>query len=261
MARHLALSVAYEGTAYAGWQRQAGDRPTVQGCLETALAALDGRRVVVRGAGRTDAGVHAAAQVADCVIEALVPVERLPLALNRLLPRDVVVTRAFEVGAGFHPRFDAVAKRYRYLIWTDRVCSPFLRRYVWHRPGVREPLRGLHSLVGRHDLRAFAAAGRPVADAVRDVFACEASRHGPLLVLEVEATGFLYKMVRAIVGTAVAGLDLADVLAGGDRGRGGPTAPPQGLCLVGVRYPAEMGLDIPVLDTPAAYALELLRRS
>jgi tRNA pseudouridine38-40 synthase len=255
LARHWALTIAYDGTAYAGWQRQPG-LPTLQGRLEAALSELDGEPVTVRGAGRTDAGVHAVGQVADCWLRAGIPAPRLPMAANRHLPPDIRVVRADEVPADFHARFSALGKRYRYLVWTDRVASPFLARYTWHRPGLWPTLPSVHALVGRQDFRSFAGAGRPVSDAVRTITSCRIWRQGPLAGLEVEADGFLYKMVRAIVGTLAAGMDAEAVLAARDRRRAGPTAPAAGLSLIRVRYPEPLALNGPVLDTFGRVYLE-----
>ncbi len=254
--RHVALIVSYAGTAYAGFQRQPG-RVTVQSRLEEALSDLAGQPVRLRGAGRTDAGVHAAGQVVDAWLPASVrlPAARLPLALGPRLPADIGAAAAFEVAPAFDARRSAVSKRYRYLIWRGPTPSPFFRAHAW---GYAGPLalaameQAAQALIGRHDFRAFAGAARPVEDAHRTVHDCAVWVDGPWLAVEVEADGFLYRMVRAIVGTLVEvgrGVrrpqEVARLCAGAPRSAGGPSVPPQGLCLLWVRYPDGSGLPPP----------------
>ena len=245
--RTLKLTVAYDGTGYAGWQvqRRAG-KPTIQGTLQQAFRQIVREQVVVVGSGRTDAGVHALAQVAHVTIRAAIPCERLRHALNSVLPPDSVVTDVVEAPAGFHARFDAVAKRYRYRIVNGPIVLPFERRYVHQ---VRVPLnlalmrREASVLLGRHDFRAFHNSGRPLADARRTISKIQVHRHDPELTIEIEANGFLYGMVRSIVGTLIdigrgyrpAGT-MARILKTRDRRLVGPTAPAKGLCLVCVQY-------------------------
>ncbi len=198
------------------------------------------------GAGRTDAGVHAEKQVVGFRTVTTIPVDRFPHALNHFLPPDIVVHGAREAEETFHPRFSARSKVYRYTILRVPFPSPFLRRYTWHRPGeldVDAMARAAAHLVGRRDFRSFAGAGRPVRDAVRTVFRCEVTQEGPLLMVRVEADGFLYKMVRTIVGTLMeVGCGrwkperIPEILAACDRRLAGRTAPAQGLCLEDVRY-------------------------
>lgn len=223
MARHLALSVAYDGTAYDGFQRQPGRR-TIQGFLEEALGCP------VRGAGRTDAGVHALGQVVDFLYTGAVPAARLTRALR--LPDDIVPIAAWEVPDRFHAQRSAAGKQYRYLIWREAVPSPFLSRYTWHYSGALDiPAMAAHAakLVGRRDFSDYAVTGRPVQSGVRTVTRCDVREQGPFIVIRVAADGFLYKMVRRIVGR------LWEVGRGTDDLRS--TVPASGLCLEHVDYP------------------------
>ena len=251
MAR-LRLTLAYDGTDFAGWQIQAaGGGRTVQGCLEEALATLCGRAVRVHGAGRTDSGVHALAQVAH----ADVPEHRAGLpwgkALPALLPKDVAVTEARLVAPDFHSRFDATGKEYRYTLWTrPGYVLPWRRPYVWDvgRYGAldvaaMEACAGL--FVGEHDFAAFQNAGTDVHSTVRRVW--DVSRlqgTGPdETVWRFHGEGFLKQMVRNLMGALVAvgrgkatPEGVAAVLEAGDRRRAPGTAPAQGLCLHTVEY-------------------------
>ena len=244
-ARTYRLVLAYDGTAYHGWQVQP-DAPTVQGSLLAAAGRLfaEGARVV--GASRTDAGVHALRQtVALSATSALAP-EALLAALNAYLPREIRVVAAAEAAVGFDARRAAVGKRYAYLIDRAAVASPLLLRYAWHVPGRLDldAMRlALRSLRGTHDFSAFCAApGRHVVP-VCHVRAIHLVTRRARLALLISADRFLHHMVRNIVGSAIeigrgarpAGW-LAEVLATRDRTRGGPTAPAQGLTLVRVRY-------------------------
>jgi tRNA pseudouridine38-40 synthase len=242
----LKLLVAYEGTAYKGWQVQPGG-PTVQAMLERALAIALREPVRLRGAGRTDAGVHACGQVA-AVRVARVPedLDRLRKSLNALTPDDVAVAEIEVVDDAFDPRRHALSRVYEYHLWTAPVPSPFWRRYAWHLP---QPLdRGAMSaaasaLVGTHDFAAFRGADAgPVRSTVRRVLASALTEEPPLLVYRIEANAFLKHMVRNVVGTLVEvgrgerAADLGRVLDGRDRAGAGVTAPPHGLVLVAVRY-------------------------
>lgn len=254
--RAVALVLAYRGTDFAGFQRQPRAR-TVQAVVEEALADLAGGPVAVRGAGRTDAGVHAIGQVADCRLPASlrVPTARLPLALGARLPADVAVTSAHAVPPDFHARHSAQTKRYRYLIWRRAVPSPFWRTCSWPYAGpldVAAMAEAGRALVGRRDFAALAGSARPVRSAVRTVSDCVVRAEGPWLAIDVEADGFLYRMVRTIAGTllevgrgAMRVGDLPAVLASGRRSAAGPSLPPSGLCLLSVRYGPECGLPDP----------------
>lgn len=247
LAERLALRVAYDGTRYRGFQRQ-HIGPTVQEVLEEALSRLAAERVRVQGAGRTDAGVHAWEQVVHCRASVTVPQLRLPLALNSLLPPDVVVTGAAVVPPGFHARYWARGKVYRYLLWQRETPSPFLRRYAWHcrwrldLDAMREAAR---HLVGTHDFRPFSAAGGPRRRTVRTLKRLEIGEApgGGLLAFTMEADGFLYKMARRLVGTlAEVGRgrlrpsDVAAIVSGQAGVGAGPPAPAHGLCLLRVLY-------------------------
>jgi tRNA pseudouridine38-40 synthase len=253
--RTLKLTIAYEGTRYAGWQVQkssdqqsAGSRQqaTIQGALEGVLRRVLREPVKVVGSGRTDAGVHAEAQVAHVKTHSRLAVERLQRGINALLPPDIAVLLIEEAPHGFHARFHASRKRYQYRIFTGEVVPPFLRRYVHH---VRSRLnvalmRGeLAALRGRHDFRAFARAPSARRSTVRAITAIRLNRRGQELQLEVEGNGFLHTMVRSIAGTLIdvgrghlpAGT-LRRMLRTGNRRLAGTTAPANGLTLVSVAY-------------------------
>ncbi len=243
----LRLTIEYEGTAYQGWQVQPGG-PTVQEILERALTTALREPVRVRGAGRTDAGVHACGQVA-AVRVTLVPddLSRLRRSLNALTPADVAVRDIVIVDDAFDPRRDARSRLYEYRILNAPAPSPFWRYWAWHVP---DPLdlgamnEAAAELVGEHDFAAFRGAdAEPVRSTIRAVVESRLERTPPLLVYRIEATAFLKHMVRNVVGTLVqvgrgerAPAGMRELLAGRDRTRAGATAPPHGLTLVAVRY-------------------------
>jgi len=254
--RNIRLVIAYDGTDYHGWQRQPGVA-TVQEILETRIAKIVGKPVQIYGSGRTDAGVHAAGQVANFQTACRIPCKSLRIALNNLLPPSVRVRRAQEVHGEFHARYDAHSKTYRYRILQSPVCPPFLWRFVHHYPyALNRPqmAKAARRFEGEHDFTSFAGAdhgtsgGRNAEQEVSNVRRIFASRlverrDLSLLVYEVSGSGFLHHMVRNIVGTLIevgtgklSPDDLVPILAARDRGRAGPTAPARGLCLVKVEY-------------------------
>src|SRR5688500_4226083 len=203
--RTLKLTLAYDGSRFVGWQRQAAGE-SIQGLLEDALAAFEGAPVSVQGAGRTDAGVHALGQVASVRVTFGHDVATLTRALNARLPEDVRVLAVADVPADFHARFSARGKTYQYRLRNAAIASPFERAYVWHVP---EPLAqdamaaAAALLIGRHDFAAFRSAGAEVATTVRTVTRSEWTEEDRLLTYHVAGDGFLRHMVRAIVGTLV----------------------------------------------------------
>jgi tRNA pseudouridine38-40 synthase len=248
MSRRIRLIVSYDGTEFHGWQVQPG-LPTIQAHLEEIFAGIDKKYVHVAGSGRTDAGVHALAQVAAVTIDNPIPLKNLKKAVNRLLPRAVRVLACEEVAPDFHPRFDAVDKTYEYRIWRGEVISPFDVRYMHHHPYPMsdEAFCAAAALFsGEHDFGAFAASDERDAEGrskVRTIFSSVAAREGDLLVFRVTGSGFLKHMVRNIVGTLLeagkgnASPDRIRCLLSAPPGvKAVPTAPARGLFLVQVRY-------------------------
>jgi tRNA pseudouridine38-40 synthase len=249
--RRIKILVSYDGTGYHGWQVQPG-LPTIQGALEQVLSGIEGRPVQVAGSGRTDAGVHALAQVAAFSIENPIPLDNLRRAVNRLLPRDIRVLSVEEAAPDFHPRFQARRKTYEYRIFRGEICSPFERRYVCHHPyplAMEEMIALAPLLEGEHDFAAFAASDERdewEASKVRTVFCSRLALDGERLdhlTYRVTGSGFLKHMVRNIVGVLLevgkGNVDRAGLLARLEPGceiPAGPTAPARGLFLVSVEY-------------------------
>jgi tRNA pseudouridine38-40 synthase len=246
--RTIKLTLAYDGTAYAGWQAQS-DRRTLQQTLEQALEQIVGERLRVSASGRTDAGVHALGQVVSFHTESPLSVDVLERALNAELPRDMAVIEVDDAPAAFHARRDARSKRYRYVIRDGRQPNVFERNYAWQVPRRLDDARLARAalpLVGTHDFSSFETQGSPRATSVRTVHALEIVRDTvdpDRLWIEIEANGFLYNMVRSIVGTLVeVGRGARDegwpseVLAAVDRRAAGRTAPAHGLFLLWVKY-------------------------
>lgn len=246
--RRLRIEVAYDGGAYHGWQVQPG-LPTIQGVLEQVISGLEGQHVGVEGSGRTDAGVHALAQVAAFSLNNPIPTLNLMKALNRQLPRDIRINRVEEAGAAFHPRFDAHAKTYEYRIFRGEVCPPFERQYVLHHPYPLDEdslIRLAPMLEGEHDFSAFASSDEkdePSHSKVRTIFESSFRRREGRMIYGVRGSGFLKHMVRNIVGVLLeAGkgnideADLARRLQPGSGIAAGPSAPARGLFLICVEY-------------------------
>jgi len=243
------IVVAYDGSDFAGWQSQAlgSNRRTVQDTLQEALGRLsDGRPVKVDGAGRTDAGVHAAGQVASFLLARDIAPDDLARALNGLLPEDVRVLSAAKAPDGFHARRSARSKLYRYVLDTGPVQLPTRRRYAGHVPWTLDPgavAAAADIVKGRHDFAALASTGSSVKTTIRTITRSDAGFDGPTLTYEVEADGFLRKMVRSIVGGLIAAgrgaataEDLRRALAAGDRSAWPAPAEARGLTLVRVEY-------------------------
>ncbi len=243
--RNIKVILSYDGTHYGGWQRQ-NNAVTVQEKVEMALKTLTGERITVHASGRTDSGVHALGQVLHFKTESGIPTERFALALNTQLPEDIRAIWAEDVQEGFHSRFCAKGKVYLYQIDRGAIASPFYRRYAWHIP---KPLnvsimdRAKDAFLGEHDFAAFMATGSCVHSTVRNIYRLDLSERKNRLKIEVEGNGFLYNMVRIMVGTLVEigqgkkkAEDLPEIIASKDRERAGITAPAKGLFLKEVLY-------------------------
>ncbi len=228
----LKLVIAYDGTRFAGWQRQKGHR-SVQQVLEEALHEILREKVRITGAGRTDSGVHAEEQVAHVRVRSKMPAPALKKALNAVLPEDVLVRSVSIAPRGFHARYSAKLKHYRYSIWNAPTRPLFDRDFLTH---VHPPLdlarmrRAARQLVGKRDFKAFHSSGREVSSTVRHVRSLTVTRQGRKILIDAKADGFLYHMVRRIAGVLI------------EAGKGkpapavAPTAPAKGLCLIEVRY-------------------------
>lgn len=268
--RNLRLTLVYDGSEFAGWQVQPG-LATVQGTLASAIGRLSGENVLPQGSGRTDAGVHALAQVATFATESPIPLENWHKALNELLPAAIRVLEVKEVAAGFHARKSACAKTYRYRIFRGPICPPFLARYVWHYPYPLDEAsmsEAAGTIVGEHDFTSFAAVdperrdllaagedlshrghsgaqGKAEPSNVRTILSSSWMRERDEFIYTVRGDGFLHHMVRNLVGTFVLvgkgtlkPEQIGTILAARNRSAAGPTAPAGGLYLVSVEYGA-----------------------
>lgn len=246
--RNLLLTLAFRGTAYHGFQVQANAR-TVCEVFQDAVQRVISRRCDVKGASRTDAGVHANGFALGMKIEEEIPCDALVRALNVHLPPDIAVLSCREVPADFHPRYMALGKRYLYKIWNAREKNPFLADLAYHVPKRIDAAlanRAAGLFVGERDFSALCAAGGSVQDKVRHIHRCGVVREGDLLVLSVTGDGFLYNMVRILTGTVLevcagryAPEEIPEILDSCDRTRAGTTAPAHGLYLDRVFYDRE----------------------
>ncbi len=243
--KRILLTLSYDGTAYHGWQVQPNGI-TVQEVLQNSLETLLKLRPAVAGCSRTDAGVHAKEFCCHLDCEDNIPKEAFLKGLNALLPPDIAVTDYKEVAPDFHARYNAKGKTYIYRILNSNKKDPFLSRYAWT---IEKPLNidlmneFCQKIVGTHDFYAFSSSGRTVTDTVRTVSECKCEKNGDIVTLKITANGFLYNMVRIIVGTAVEVSNgqinpdiTADIFESKDRSKAGITAPPHGLVLEKVHY-------------------------
>lgn len=247
MMRNIKLLIEYDGTNYIGWQIQLKSQgKSIQGVLQEKLEKIVCHKVKLAGAGRTDAGVHAKGQVANFFTESKIPVNRIPLALSSMLPSDIVVKGAWEVSHDFHALSSAVEKTYRYTILQSPINSAFEWRYCYH---VRYVLdidnmkKAVEYLIGTYDYSSFCSSGTTVKEFTRTVKEGKLYQEGNLLHFEITGDGFLYNMVRIIVGTLIeigrgrwAPEYMAKIIAAKNRNMAGPTAPPQGLVMLNVIY-------------------------
>ena len=244
--RHIAMTLQYDGGRYDGWQKQGNTERTLQHTIEKALQQVSGEpSVTIDGAGRTDAGVHALGQVASFSLQADIPPYDVMRQLNRVLPKDICVSSIREVPAAFHARLSATGKVYEYRIWPHSLRNVLALRYAWH---VSEPLdigrmrRAAAQLVGTHDFAAFTAY-KGKKSTVRRIEDIRIEERDGFWVLRFSGNGFLYKMIRILVGTLVdasrgAPVDIEGLLAGKKRMEAGVTAPAYGLYLISVGYEA-----------------------
>ncbi len=262
--RNVRLTLAYDGTDYVGWQVQPNGL-SVQTVVERAIRELTGESVQLLAAGRTDSGVHALGQVANFRTGSAIPGEKMQLGLQSFLPDDVVVRDVADVPEDFHATYSAKKKRYRYIIHNSRVANPFVRRYAWQfRGDLDSPAMhaAAQTLLGTHDFRCFESHFPNKATSVRTVLEATVGRYshwpvwsqpdslerplepdGEFIWFDIVADGFLYNMVRAIVGTLIqvgrrrwTAEDVSRIVAGQDRSQAGETAPAHGLYLVHVDY-------------------------
>lgn len=251
MARNIKLTLAYDGYDFAGWQVQP-DRPTIQGVLLSVIEQITGEKTLPQGSGRTDAGVHALAQVATVCVNSPIPLPNFRKALNHNLPRSIRVLNIEEVSADFHARKSARAKTYEYRIYRGEICSPFLARYVYHHPyplNEEAIAEAADMVTGEHDFTSFAAvdveARKEDAEVnnVRTIYSSNWRANGEELVYTVRGNGFLHHMVRNLIGTFLmigkgnlTSKDLKRILDLRDRSAAAATAPASGLYLVSVEY-------------------------
>ena len=242
--RNIKLVIHYDGTNYHGWASQP-ETATVQGTIEEVIEKLTGQPVKVYGSSRTDAGVHALGQVANFRINSPVPTENFSNALNNLLPQDITISDVYEMPDDFDAISGTVEKRYDYLINTIPI-RPVLARNQWHRPGmldIGKMHQAAQQLVGKKDFKSFASAADQRESSIRTITLCQVEQEGDVIKISVAADGFLYNMVRNIVGTLVEvgrgrwEPEMIDtILEAKDRNAAGPIAPASGLCLMEIFY-------------------------
>lgn len=239
------MIIAYEGTKYAGFQRQLNG-PTIQGIIEDNLSRVLNSKINIIGAGRTDAGVHARGQVINFKTTNPLPVAKLHKALNSLLPEDILIELVEEIALEFHARHSAKNKTYSYSIYNDKLKPLFNRNFVYYYPqylDLTKIQKGMDFLVGKQDFKSFQAAGSPVVNTIRTIHFCQLDQANSLITMSFNADGFLYHMVRNIVGSLIQVGNgkltiecFKEIIKKKDRSIAGPTASAQGLCLEEVFY-------------------------
>jgi len=247
MRQNYKIIVEYDGSNYSGWQIQKNTSETIQQKLEKALKVINKDKVMVTGAGRTDAGVHAVGQTANFFLDVDIPADKVPLALNSELPDDIICKKAEKVNADFHSRYNARGKKYRYRILNSNFNSVFVRNFVYNvhkKLDLKLMQRAARTFEGSHDFAALCAAGSSVESTVRNIYSLElyAVDNGEIWI-DVIGNGFLYNMIRILAGTLIeTGLkkralpELKNILQSCDRNNAGFTAPAQGLTLMEVFY-------------------------
>jgi tRNA pseudouridine38-40 synthase len=243
--RNIKLTIRYDGTNYSGWQSQKNGL-AIQDVIEKVIAKITGAHSHLTGSGRTDAGVHALAQVANFKTRSKIPLKNLQMALNTALPKDIVIYHAEEVGPKFDAQRSAKSKLYRYVIMNNNFLDPFIRRYAaksFYKLDIKRMKKAAKYLVGRHDFRSFQAVDGIERDSVRTVRHITIEKDADLIYIDIEANGFLYNMVRNIAGTLVevgrgrySVENVKEILRKKDRRCSGPTMPAKGLRLVRVSY-------------------------
>lgn len=241
----LKLIVAYDGTNYHGFARQIA-LPTIQEELENAIYKLTGQKVEVIGAGRTDAGVHAKGQCCICRLETNIPIKRIATAINSQLPKDIAIQSAEWAPDTFHPRFDAKGKTYRYQINHSRTPDPFNYRYSYdysYNVSIERMKEAAKHIIGTHDFSCFCAAGSSVKTTVRTIYRIDITEVDHIIQIDICGNGFLYNMVRIIVGTLlkvgrgkIEPSQIPAIIESKKRESAGPTAPPEGLTMLEIYY-------------------------
>lgn len=246
MVDNYRITLEYDGSNYSGWQIQQNTSETIQQKVEKALTKINQSKVSVIGAGRTDAGVHAAGQTANFFLDISIPADKVPLALNTHLPEDIICTKAEKVNDDFHARYDARGKKYRYRILNSNFNSVFVRKFVYkvHKKlELKSMIEAAKILEGTHDFAAFCSAGSSVDSTVRTIYSINFSLAGDEIWIDVSGDGFLYNMIRIIAGTLIEvgrakinPTDLKEILISCNRRKAGFTAPASGLTLLEVFY-------------------------
>ncbi len=243
--RNIMLVIEYDGTGYNGWQTQR-NKTTIQETIESALRSITNEETELIGASRTDSGVHALGQTANFVTSSKIKVERIPFALNSLLPKDIAVTSAEEVSYDFHARFSSKGKKYKYTILNSEFPSPLRRSNTYFYPtelNIDNMKMACSYFIGEHNFDAFRSAGGSAKSSVRTIYSLELITNNDLIEINIDGNGFLYNMVRIIVGTLIdvgrgkiIPADIINIIKSGDRKLAGKTVPAHGLCLMEVYY-------------------------
>lgn len=243
--KNIKLTIEYDGTNYFGWQVQP-EVSSVQGEIKKAIKILTNEDIDLTGAGRTDRKVHARGQVANFMTNSSIPAEKFSYAINKYLPQDISIVKSEEVDINFHSRYDAIGKEYRYLIYNTHIRSSLLRNYTYHVPynlDFKKMDIAKDFFLGTHDFSAFMSTGSSIENTVRTIYAVSLCQKNNIICFEVQGNGFLYNMVRIMVGTLI---DVGSgkirpesipiILKSKDRKKAGHTAKPQGLYLEKVYY-------------------------
>ncbi len=243
--KRFKMIIAYDGTNYSGFARQP-NAITIQEVLEGAIKQIVQEDIKTLGAGRTDTQVHAKGQCVTFDSETKIPPEKLLRAINSRLPQDIVIREIEEVSMDFQPRYGAKRKTYRYQILNSKIADPFLYKYTMQYPynlDIEKMREAANVIVGEHDFKCFCSSGSSVKDTVREIYSLNITRDGDIVNIEVCGNGFLYNMVRIIVGTLlwvnegkITPKDIEEMFITHDRKKAGPTAPPQGLTMMNIEY-------------------------